>query len=88
MSPEPKFTSHLAGPSRLDAQLYWMTDNAFKGKLRQKCLKAHWFLSLADVIEKLEGWRRYCNKERPHGVIGSKSPIILVKSDNDTNPPT
>ena len=39
------------------------TDNAFieafNGKLRQECLSAHWFLTLADAREKMEAWRRF-----------------------------
>jgi transposase InsO family protein len=38
------------------------TDNAFvesfNGRLREKCLKSHWFLSLADARAKIEAWRR------------------------------
>ncbi|MFZ7094470.1 integrase core domain-containing protein [Primorskyibacter sp. 2E233] len=30
---------------------------AFNSKLRSECLNAHWFMSLADAQEKLEGWR-------------------------------
>jgi putative transposase len=68
------------------------TDNAFieafNGKFRQECLNAHWFLSLADAAEKVETWRRYYNEERPHSAIGNKSPIMLVKSEGETSPPT
>jgi putative transposase len=68
------------------------TDNpfieAFNGKFRQECLNAHWFLSLADAAEKLETWCRYYNEERPHSAIRNKSPIMLVKPDGDTSPPT
>ncbi len=64
------------------------TDNAFieafNGRLRSECLNAHWFLSLADAREKLEAWRRYYNEERPHGAIGYKVPIELMKSASAT----
>lgn len=67
------------------------TDNAFieafNGKFRQECLNAHWFLSLADAVEKLEAWRRYYNEERPHSAIGNKFPIMLIKSEGETSPP-
>lgn len=37
------------------------TDNAlvksFNGSLRDECLNVHWFLSLEDAQEKIEGWR-------------------------------
>ena len=58
------------------------TDNAFieafNGRFRAECLNAHWFLTLADAAEKLEGWRRYYNEDRPHGAIGNKTPITLM----------
>ena len=66
------------------------TDNAkaesFNGRLRQECLNAHWFLTLADAAEKLEAWRRYYNEERPHGAIGNKVLITLTKSGSVTSP--
>jgi putative transposase len=60
---------------------------AFNGKFRQECLNAHWFLGLAVAAEKVETWRRYYNEERPHGAIGNKSLIMLVKSEGETSPP-
>jgi len=67
------------------------TDNAFieafNGRLRAECLNAHWFMCLADAREKLEHWRRYYNEERPHGAIGNKVPIALMKSAGATSPP-
>ena len=60
------------------------TDNAFikafNGRFRAECLNTHWFLTLADAVEKLEAWRRYYNEERPHGANGNKVPIMLTKS--------
>lgn len=59
------------------------TDNAFieafNGRFRAERLNQHWFLTLADAVEKLEAWRRYYNEERPHGAIGNKAPILLTK---------
>ena len=57
------------------------TDNAFieafNSKLRAECLNAHWFMSLEDARQKLEGWRRYYNEDRPHSAIGQIPPILL-----------
>ena len=57
------------------------TDNAFieafNGRLRAECLNAYWFLTLADAQEKLEGWRRYYNEDRPHRALGNELPILL-----------
>ena len=51
------------------------TDNAmfeaFNARLREECLNESWFLSLEDAREKIEGWRRYYNGERPHGALGN-----------------
>lgn len=69
-----------------------MPDNAyieaFNGRFRAECLKQHWFLTLADAAEKLEGWRRYYNEERPHGAIGNKVPISFINPDGATGPPS
>jgi putative transposase len=66
------------------------TDNAFieafNGRLRAECLNAHWFMSLEDAREKLEDWRRYYNEQRPHGAIGQKTPISLVRRDGTPEP--
>jgi putative transposase len=46
------------------------TDNAFveslNGRLRDKRLNTHWFLSLADARAKTEAWRGECNECRPY----------------------
>ena len=67
------------------------TDNAyieaFNGRFRAECLNAHWFLTLADAVEKLEHWRRYYNEVRPHGAIGHKPPISLLNHDGAASPP-
>lgn len=66
------------------------TDNAFieafNGRFRAECLNAHWFLNLADAREKMEHWRKYYDEERPHGVIGQKPPITLLKHVSETSP--
>jgi putative transposase len=54
------------------------TDNAlvesFNGRLRDECLNAHWFLSLADARAKIEAWRRHYNESRPHTALGWRTP--------------
>ncbi|MFZ7090827.1 integrase core domain-containing protein, partial [Primorskyibacter sp. 2E233] len=66
------------------------TDNgfieAFNSKLRSECLNAHRFMSLADAQEKLEGWRRHFNEDRPHSAIGYNVPIALHYPDDVTSP--
>jgi putative transposase len=66
------------------------TDNAFieafNGRFRAECLNAHWFMSLADAAEKMEGWRRDYNEKRPHGAIGNNVPVALMKSAHEASP--
>ncbi len=54
------------------------TENAFiesfNGRFRQECLNENWFLSLEDVREKVEEWRLYYNRQRPHSALGNLSP--------------
>jgi putative transposase len=54
------------------------TDDAyvesFNGRLRDECLNAYWFLSLADAQAKIEAWRRQYNESRPHTSLGWLTP--------------
>ena len=59
---------------------------AFKGRFRAECLNTHWFLNLADAVEKLGAWRRYFIEEWPRGAIVNKVPIMLTKSGDVTSP--
>lgn len=60
------------------------TDNAlieaFNSKSRLKYFNAVSSLSLADVCEKLERWRRFYNEDRPNSSVGDTSPIALANS--------
>jgi len=47
---------------------------SFNGRLRDGCLNAHWFLSLADAKAKIEAWRRQYNESRPHTAPGWLTP--------------
>ena len=59
------------------------TDNAkiesFNGRLRQECLNMHWFLSLDDARSKIEAWRQYYNKTRPHSALQWESPAHFAR---------
>ncbi|GAA0918127.1 hypothetical protein GCM10009552_37760 [Rothia nasimurium] len=69
------------------------TDNpfieSFNGSLRDECLNAHWFLSLADAREKIESWRADYNHFRPHSSlrIGCQR-SSRRRSAKDQNPTT
>ncbi len=59
------------------------TDNAavesFNGRLRQECLNAHWFLSLADAQAKIGAWRQDYNESRPHSSLGWATPADFAR---------
>ncbi len=54
------------------------TDNAFieafNSRFRDECLNQHWFLSLDDVMAKVEAWRIDYNAVRPHSALDGMSP--------------
>ena len=54
------------------------TDNAyieaFNSRLRQECLNASWFLSMADARARIEEWRCDYNQNRPHSALGGLTP--------------
>ncbi len=47
---------------------------SFKGRLRDACLNAHWFATLADARTKIEAWRQDYNQQRPHRSLGYRTP--------------
>jgi len=54
------------------------TDNAFvetfNGTFRDECLNVHWFETLAEAKQLIEGWRREYNESRPHRALRDKTP--------------
>lgn len=54
------------------------TDNAFvesfNGHFRQECLDQHWFASLEEARQIIEGWRIDYNTERPHRALKQQTP--------------
>jgi putative transposase len=47
---------------------------SFNGSFRDECLNLHWFLSLDDAREKIEGWRMDYNEFRPHSSSADRTP--------------
>jgi len=47
---------------------------SFNGKLRDECLNAHHFVSLAEAQTVIEAWRDEYNAERPHRGLGQRPP--------------
>lgn len=60
---------------------------AFNSRVGAERMSAHSFLTLADAREKLEAWRIYYHKERPHGAIGNKAPISFQMRGGAPSPP-
>ena len=60
------------------------TDNAFiesfDGRLREECLNQHWFTSLEDAKQTIEGWRRAYNRRCPHSSLGYLSPAEYLSN--------
>ena len=63
------------------------TDNCFietfNGSLRDECLNVHWFESLEDAKEKIEGWRRDYNESRPHQALNEQTPAEFAARSKD-----
>jgi putative transposase len=53
---------------------------SFNGRVRDECLNAHWFLSLADAQFHIEGWRRRYNTDRPHESCFALTPHEYAKT--------
>jgi putative transposase len=47
---------------------------SFNGKMRDECLNAHWFTTLADARRTIELWRLDYNHVRPHSSLGDLTP--------------
>jgi hypothetical protein len=47
---------------------------SFNGKLRDECLNAHWFTSLRQAPNIIEGWRTDYNQVRPHSALRYATP--------------
>lgn len=62
------------------------TDNAFieafNSRLRQECLNASWFLSMADARTRIEEWRTDYNQNRPHTSLGGLTPEAFAAQLN------
>jgi len=47
-------------------------------RFRDDCLNIRWLLSLDDVRQKIEQWRRDYNRYRPHSSLGNQTPYEFV----------
>ena len=64
------------------------TDNAyieaFNSRVRQECLNASWFLSMADARNRINEWRTDYNENRPHSSLGNLTPSDFAAQLNPT----
>ncbi len=51
---------------------------AFNARLRQECLNASWFLSMADARQRINEWRIDYNDHRPHSALGNLTPSAFA----------
>lgn len=51
---------------------------SFNGRLRDKCLNEHWFMSLSHVRVELAVWRKDYNEARPHSSLGYQTPAAFA----------
>jgi putative transposase len=52
---------------------------SFHGRVRDECLNEHWFLSLTDARQIVEGWRHDYNRDRPHSALGYQTPVEFAQ---------
>jgi hypothetical protein len=52
---------------------------SFNGRLRDECLNANWFQTIANAKEKIETWREEYNGERPHSSLGYLTPLEFAR---------
>jgi len=60
---------------------------SFNARLRDECLNANVFVSLADARRKIEMWRLDYNEHRPHGSLGNRSPQEMLSQFNSPRRP-
>lgn len=61
---------------------------SFNARLRDECLNANVFVSLADARRKIESWRVDYNEQRPHSSLGNRSPQeVLTQLKVKSRPP-
>lgn len=65
------------------------TDNAFaeslNGTLRDECMNAHRFTSLADAKQQIERWRVQHNENGPHRALGEVPPAECTQLTGQQN---
>jgi putative transposase len=60
---------------------------SFNGRLRDECLNAQVFRTLADAKDKIEAWRQEYNQQRPHSSLGYLTPEVFAARAAPSPPP-
>ena len=56
---------------------------SFNGKLREECLRIHWFQNLFEARRILTNWRRDYNERRPHSSLNYLTPTEFAAKNCD-----
>jgi putative transposase len=51
---------------------------SFHGRLREECLRTHWFKNLFDARTKITDWRKEYNEVRPHSSLKYRTPAAFA----------
>jgi putative transposase len=60
---------------------------SFNASLRKECLNAHWFQTLEEATQQIEGWRREYNEHRPHSSLGYQTPMEYAQNHDQRETP-
>ena len=52
---------------------------SFHGRLREECLRTHWFSNLFDARMKITDWRKEYNDVRPHSSLSYRTPAEFAR---------
>jgi putative transposase len=53
---------------------------SFHGRLREECLRTHWFRNLFDARIKISGWKTEYNEVRPHSSLAYRTPSEFARA--------
>ena len=53
---------------------------SFHGRLREECLRTHWFKNLFDARMKIAGWKTEYNEMRPHSSLDYRTPSEFART--------
>ena len=59
---------------------------SFNSRLRDECLNAHWFVTVAEAQLTIEHWRDDYNTQHPHGSLGRRTPSEFAATWKEATP--